>query len=137
MNLKHTLITFCLLACLLIAGVGIGTATADEHVTAAEIKQAIAGIIANADLRPHEKLEAQTKAIGWNDKLEKFMSAERDQETGEPIYGEIPVITPLARTIGLEDTPYTKAEGEAAWDAYLVNYVANYQSCGNFGGPIA
>lgn len=135
MKPKH-IILITLLACLF-AGVGIGSAIADEHVSTADIKQAIAGIMANADLRPHEKLEAQTQVIGWNDKLEKFMSAERDQETGEPIYDEIPLITPLARTIGIEETPYTKAEGEAAWDVYLVNYVAYYQSCGNFGGPIA
>lgn len=74
-------------------------------------------------------------------RLQAWLEAERDEETGEPIYPEnIPIVTPILSFFGLaKETPaepYTQAEGEAAYSAYLDRYFAEYKPCGEFGGPI-
>ena len=50
------------------------------------------------------------------------------------------IVTPILSFFGLaKETPaepYTQAEGEAAYSAYLDRYLAEYKPCGEFGGPI-
>lgn len=111
-------------------------------LTLYEIRTTIEEIVQDKTLRPDEKLKAQTEALGMDARLMAWLEAERDEETGEPIYPEnIPVITPILSFFGLaKETPaepYTQAEGEAAYSAYLDRYVAEYKPCGEFGGPIA
>ena len=159
MNLKHTLLTLCLIVCLLAAPAAAVPPDENTHAkphkpadneiakhhplgwTHGKIRETIAEVVADKNLRPHQKLQAQTEALGMDVRLMAWLEAERDMETGEPIYPEnIPIITPILSFFGLaKETPkqpYTQAEGEAVYSAYLDRYVAEYKSTGDFGGPI-
>ena len=140
--------TLCLL-CLLIAPAAAADSidlhtpieTHPLNLTLHEIRETITEICSDTSLRPDEKLQAQTEVLGIDARLQAWLEAERDEETGEPIYPEnIPVITPILSFFGLaKETPaepYTQAEGEAAYQAYLDRYLAEYKPCGEFGGPI-
>lgn len=163
MKPTHTLLTLCLLACLIIAPAAAVPPEENTHAkphipadneiakhhplgwTHGKIRETIAEVVADKNLRPHQKLQAQTEALGMDARLLAWLEAERDMETGEPI-GEpiypknIPVITPILSFFSLaKETPaepYTQAEGEAAYSAYLDRYLAEYKPCGEFGGPI-
>ena len=159
MKPTHTLITLCLIICLLAAPAAAVPPDENTHAkphkpadneiakhhplgwTHGKIRDTIAEVVADTKLKPHEKLQAQTEALGMDARLLAWLEAERDMETGEPIYPKnIPVITPILSFFGLaKETPaepYTQAEGEAAYSAYLDRYVAEYKPCGEFGGPI-
>lgn len=153
MNLKHTLLTLCLL-CLLImapaaaADVQLEKITLKDHplgiTTLSEIKSHVAEILSRADLRPHEKLEQQTVIFGMDDRLSAWLTAERDSETGEIKYDSglyIPVITPALEFLGLTKSapknPYTEEEGKKMWEQYHAVYLTEYRPTGDFGGPIA
>lgn len=148
MKPTHILTTLCLL-CLLIAPAAAADSIdlhtpIDTHplnLTLHEIRETIAEICSDTSLRPDEKLQAQTEVLGMDARLQAWLEAERDEETGEPIYSKnIPVITPILSFFGLaKETPaepYTQAEGEAAYAAYLDLYLSLYKPTGTFGGPI-
>ena len=148
MKPTHILTTLCLL-CLLIAPAAAADSI-DLHtpieshplnLTLHEIRETITEICSDTALRPDEKLQAQTEVLGMDARLQAWLEAERDVETGEPIYSaNIPIVTPILSFFGLAkqtpDEPYTQAEGEAAYSAYLDRYIAEYKPCGEFGGPI-
>lgn len=148
MKPTHILTTLCLL-CLLIAPAAAADSIdlhtpIDTHplnLTLHEIRETITEICSDTSLRPDEKLQAQTEVLGMDARLQAWLEAERDMETGEPIYPEnVPIVTPILSFFGLaKETPaepYTQAEGEAAYSAYLDRYIAEYKPCGEFGGPI-
>ena len=148
MKPTHILTTLCLLSLLITpaaAADSIDLHTPIEshplNLTLSEIRETITEICSDTSLRPYEKLQAQTEVLGMDARLQAWLEAERDEETGEPIYPEnIPIITPILSFFGLaKETPaepYTQAEGEAAYSAYLDRYIAEYKPCGDFGGPI-
>ena len=137
MKPKHIILITALLTTALFAFAFIAPATAD---TTTQIENAVVEIINNDELSPIEKLEEQTKVFGMDLRLKMWLEAPRDEETGEPIYDDyIPVITPVLSFLGLSDAienPYTQAEGEAAYAAYLDLYLSSYKPTGTFGGPI-
>ena len=148
MKPTHILTTLCLL-CLLIAPAAAADSidlhtpieTHPLNLTLHEIRETITEICSDTSLRPDEKLQAQTEVLGMDARLQAWLEAERDEVTGEPIYPEnIPIVTPILSFFGLaKETPaepYTQAEGEAAYSAYLDRYFAEYKPCGEFGGPI-
>ena len=148
MKPTHILTTLCLL-CLLIAPAAAADSIdlhtpIDTHplnLTLHEIRETITEICSDTSLRPDEKLQAQTEVLGMDARLQAWLEAERDEETGEPIYPEnIPIVTPILSFFGLaKETPaepYTQAEGEAAYAAYLDLYLSSYKPTGEFGGPI-
>ena len=148
MKPTHILTTLCLL-CLLIAPAAAADSidlhtpieTHPLNLTLSEIRETITEICSDTSLRPDEKLQAQTEVLGMDARLQAWLEAERDEETGEPIYSaNIPIVTPILSFFGLaKETPaepYTQAEGEAAYSAYLDRYLAEYKPCGEFGGPI-
>lgn len=142
------ILTLCLLACLFIAPAAADNST-DLHtpieghplnLTLAEVRENIKDII-QSNLRPDEKLTAQTEVLGMDARLLAYLNAEKDMETGEPIYPEnIPVITTVLSWFGwatvTPDEPYNKEQGDAAYSAYLSRYVSEYKPTGTFGGPI-
>lgn len=147
MKPTHILTTLCLL-CLLIAP----AAAADEtelhtpieghplNLTLAEVRENIKEII-QSNLRPDEKLTAQTEVLGMDARLKAYLAAEKDLETGEPIYPDnIPILTPILDWLGVWDAtpeePYNKEQGEAAYRLYLSTFVSEYKPTGDFGGPI-
>ena len=148
MKPTHILTTLCLL-CLLIAPAAAADSidlhtpieTHPLNLTLHEIRETITEICSDTSLRPDEKLQAQTEVLGMDARLQAWLEAEQDMETGELIYPEnIPIVTPILSFFGLaKETPaepYTQAEGEAAYSAYLDRYIAEYKPCGEFGGPI-
>lgn len=148
MKPTHILTTLCLL-CLLTAPAAAADSidlhtpieTHPLNLTLHEIRETITEICSDTSLRPDEKLQAQTEVLGMDARLQAWLEAERDMETGEPIYPEnIPVITPILAFFGLAketpEQPYTQAEGQAVYNAYLDRYVAEYKPTGEFGGPI-
>ena len=148
MKPTHILTTLCLL-CLLIAPAAAADSidlhtpieTHPLNLTLHEIRETITEICSDTSLRPDEKLQAQTEVLGMDARLQAWLEAERDMETGEPIYPKnIPIVTPILSFFGLaKETPtepYTQAEGEAAYAAYLDRYLAEYKPSGEFGGPI-
>ena len=148
MKPTHILTTLCLI-CLLIAPAAAADSidlhtpieTHPLNLTLHEIRETITEICSDTSLRPDEKLQAQTEVLGMDARLQAWLEAERDEVTGEPIYPEnIPIVTPILSFFGLaKETPaepYTQAEGEAAYSAYLDRYIAEYKPSGEFGGPI-
>ena len=148
MRPTHILTTLCLL-CLLIAPAAAADSidlhtpieTHPLNLTLHEIRETITEICSDTSLRPDEKLQAQTEVLGMDARLQAWLEAERDMKTGEPIYSaNIPIVTPILSFFGLaKETPaepYTQAEGEAAYAAYLDRYLAEYKPTGTFGGPI-
>ena len=148
MKPTHILATLCLL-CLLIAPAAAADSidlhtpieTHPLNLTLHEIRETIIEICSDTSLGPDEKLQAQTEVLGMDARLQAWLEAERDEQTGEPIYPKnIPIVTPILSFFGLaKETPaepYTQAEGEAAYSAYLDRYIAEYKPCGEFGGPI-
>lgn len=156
MKPTHTLLTLCLIFCLLAAPVAAVPPEENTHAkphkpadneiakhhplgwTHGKIRETIAEVVADKNLRPHQKLQAQTEALGMDARLLAWLEAERDMETGEPIYPEnIPIITPILSFFGLaKETPaepYTQAEGEAAWAAYHLRMMQEYKPTGPFG----
>ena len=74
-------------------------------------------------------------------RLQAWLDAPRDDETGEPIYpANILVITPILATFGLvketPSEPYTQDEGQKAWDAYHALWLETYVPSGAFGEVI-
>lgn len=148
MKPTHILTIFCLLCLLIVPAAAADSidlhtpiSTHPLNLTISEIRETITEICSDTSLRPDEKLQAQTEVLGMDARLQAWLEAERDKETGEPIYPEnIPIVTPILSFFGLaKETPaepYTQAEGEAAYQAYLDRYLAEYKPCGEFGGPI-
>lgn len=148
MKPTHILTTLCLL-CLLIAPAAAADSidlhtpieTHPLNLTLHEIRETITEICSDTSMRPDEKLQAQTEVLGMDARLQAWLEAERDEVTGEPIYPEnVPIVTPILSFFGLaKETPaepYTQAEGEAAYSAYLSRFVSEYKPTGEFGGPI-
>lgn len=111
------------------------------NLTLYEIRTTISEIVSDLNLRPDERLQAQTEVLGMDARLLAYINAEKDEETGEPIYPEnIPVITTVLSWFGwatvTPDEPYNKEQGEAAYSAYLSRYISEYKPTGQFGGPI-
>lgn len=109
--------------------------------TLAEIRESVRAISADTTLRPSEKLMAQTAACGLDNRLQAWLEAERDEETGEPNYGiRIPILTPILATFGLSpdipDEPYTEDEGRDVWTSYHYVWISSYKPTGSFGGSI-
>lgn len=109
--------------------------------TLSDVREAVNIVHSDTSLRPDEKTDAISVACGMDEKLLAWLNAERDEETGEPIYNtRIPVLTPLLAAIGIwEDVPsepYTEEEGQAHWDAYLYTWQQTYKPTGQFGGVI-
>lgn len=108
------------------------------NLTLHEIRETITDICSDTSLTSDEKLQAQTEVLGMDARLKAWLEADRDEETGEPIYSEnIPIITPIFSFFGLaKETPaepYTQAEGEAAYRAYLDRYIVEYKPTGLVG----
>ena len=145
MKPTHILTTLCLL-CLLIAPAAAADSidlhtpieTHPLNLTLHEIRETITEICSDTSLRPDEKLQAQTEVLGMDARLQAWLEAERDEQTGEPIYPEnIPIVTPILSFFGLaKETPtepYTQAEGEAAYSAYLLRFQSEYRPTGPVG----
>lgn len=110
-------------------------------LTLYEIRTTVEEIVQDKTLRPDEKLQAQTETFGMDARLKAYLDAEKDLETGEPIYPDnIPILTPILDWLGIWDAtpeePYNKEQGEAAYSLYLSTFVSEYKPTGDFGGPI-
>ena len=153
------ILTLCLIACLLItpAAAADTTSIAEKHPAVInpntplqhhplgyslnDVRAAVAEIHADKTLKPMQKMQAHTEACGMDARLQAWLDAPRDKETGEPIYSaNIPVITPILATFGLVKTtpsePYTQDEGQKVWDAYHTLWLETYVPSGAFGEVI-
>jgi hypothetical protein len=147
MKSKLTILIFGLCLCFCIAP--ISAAEADEYnselhpygYTLDDIRANVAEFINDMSFSSSEKLALQTEAFGFDARLDAWLNAERDEETGEIQYDTyIPVITPIMQIFGWGQTairnPYTEEEGAAVWNQYLKTYITEYKPSGDFGGPI-
>lgn len=150
MKPTHILTALCLLS-LLIAPAAAADSIVNPHTpllyhphgfTVADIRDTIEDILANTDLSPFGKLQAQTEALGMDSRLSAWLYAERDKDTGEPIYDTgIPIISGLLSIFGIStpsapENPYSEDEGRKVWEEYHATFLNEYKPTGEFGGPI-
>lgn len=142
MKLKHLFTTAVLIGLLICAAPAAADAQLEHHpqgFTLADVRAAVAEILADNSFTSLEKLEMQAAAFGMDDRLNAWLLTPRDSETGEIEYGTyIPVLTPILQFLGLAGEtptePYTEEEGKAAWNEYHGTALSEYKPTGGFPG---
>lgn len=142
MKLKHILTMAVLIGLLVCAAPAAADAQLEYHpqgFSLADVRAAVAEILADNSYTPAEKLELQAAAFGMDERLNAWLLTPRDSETGEIEYDVyIPVITPILQFFGLTDNtnsdPYTEEEGAAAWNEYHGTALSEYKPTGGFPG---
>ena len=116
-------ICFCILAACITPAIAAGD----------NIDAEISAIVNDNSKTSEQKLAEQCQVFGWDYKLSLYVNAEKDEETGEPIYTKTEnsaidyIMSVFGVTELVPDELYDTAAGDAAYLAYLENYCAHYQ----------
>jgi hypothetical protein len=102
-------------------------------ITPIDYRDDVTAILRDQSLTGEQKLTQQTELFGWTEPLEEFITNPPivDPETGEITYdnSDDTIIDTILKTVGLisSEPLLNETEGNEAWDAYLLNYMTNYQ----------
>jgi len=125
------IITALTLFCLIVVSV--------NAIDITDYRTEVLSIVSDQTLDPLEKNIQQAELFGWGSRLAEFMDrvattdiTEELSQDGTEVMTKTVQYEPnlLEKTLyffGLAEEPMTDEEGAAAWDAYLTNYMANYQ----------
>jgi len=130
MTLKHNTPILVLLGLLCIA---LLTMPAFALLAPIDYSDDVTAILSDHSLTGEHKLTQQTALFGWSEPLEEFIMNPPivDPETGEITYenSDDTIIDTILKTVGIvsSEPALNETEGTEAWDAYLLNYMTNYQ----------
>lgn len=142
---RYLKIIFLLVIMLATLFICIGTTNAIEYF---DYSDQVIEIINDKTLSHIEKNNHQATLFGWNTQIASYIdrvtiTENQDMEVSDlelvtktTTLDEPDLITKTLYFFGIVEEPLTDEEGSAAYDAYLINYMANYKGSYIYKGDV-